>query len=187
MILNESEARAVLETPRADVEIYEGSWSDFKNDPEYSDYGLWFEHFTPDNVPYNQVEKYYKIMSNGNNAIAVLYKDLKNEKFIKHDYKKIMKEALLEDEQLDDTVDVSISSVVSSLIKNLWDQAEAYKGALVMFKDFGITNYDEIISDLQEENYIAIGQLQKIIDDQKPGTQAQIDSGVEEAETVINS
>jgi hypothetical protein len=62
-----------LRTPRGTFDIYKGSFEDFKNDPEYEGWGMWFEHFLPEDADWKHMTDYYKIMSNGNDAIAVLY------------------------------------------------------------------------------------------------------------------
>lgn len=62
-----------LDTPRGTFDIYPGTWKEFKEDPEYKDWGMWFEHFLPEDADWKGVTEYYKIMSDGNHPIAVLF------------------------------------------------------------------------------------------------------------------
>ena len=79
---------STLKTPRGDFEIYEGTWKDFNNEADRDDWGLWFEHFLPEDASsMAEVTDYYKIFHNhrDNSAIAVLYKSFRegiNERLI---------------------------------------------------------------------------------------------------------
>lgn len=71
-----------LDTPRGTFKIYNGTWRDFKNEPDADQWGFWFDHSIPENADWNDVEKWYKIVHNWEkqHAIAVLYRDLAAEK-----------------------------------------------------------------------------------------------------------
>ena len=72
--LKEESENKKLKTPRGTFDIYNGSWKDFQNDEKYKDWGVWFEHFLPDDADWKHTTEYYKVMSDGNHAIAVLFR-----------------------------------------------------------------------------------------------------------------
>ena len=71
--------KETIRTPRGTFELYDGTYRDFKAEEDSEDWGLWFDHYYPDDVAWEDTEKWYKIFHNhvNNHAIAVLYKKLK--------------------------------------------------------------------------------------------------------------
>ena len=77
--VEDKETKETIRTPRGTFELYDGTYRDFKAEEDSEDWGLWFDHYYPDDVAWEDTEKWYKIFHNhvNNHAIAVLYKKLK--------------------------------------------------------------------------------------------------------------
>lgn len=72
-----------VKTPRGTFRVYDGTWEDFKNEPDVKEWGLWFTYIDEDNKSDFDVE--YNIMHNSRkqHAVAVKYR-LKRKLALEH-------------------------------------------------------------------------------------------------------
>ena len=178
MKLREDLDRPLLKTPRGYFQLYDKSWEEFQEDPTRDDWGFWFDHYTPEDADWNHTEKWYKIMHNArdNSVLAVLYRDFSNG--VRHEALKPIKEDF--DIAAPDTA--AFQSMVEATIKQVWDIIGTYRALGATLESIGKGDYENIVSDLLTDGYTAIGQLQKLLDSEAPGTQEVIDQGAQEAE-----
>lgn len=73
-------AKSVVETPRGNFKLYQGTVEDFDNEEDRADWGIWFQHYPEDrdDVEYTIFHNYKK-----QHAIAVKTKDAKADKIRK--------------------------------------------------------------------------------------------------------
>ena len=100
---------------------------------------------------------------------------------------KIKKLTIAEDlvPQLDDNTDVTVfTNIISGLIKDEWEAIDGYNGAIISLSSMNREDAITIMKDIISEEYIHIGQLEKLLQNVIPISN-DMEKGATEAEEQI--
>lgn len=80
---------------------------------------------------------------------------------------------------------IGIAALLIDAINSEWDTIKTYNDLIVNAEMFGYTDVAEVVKDINNEENLHVGQLQKVLETLTPETKA-IEDGVQEAEEQLN-
>lgn len=113
---------------------------------------------------------------------------MKNKLILNEDEEDVVNEPSQPEVSKAEDVDVDIlstSSLINQMVKSEWDAVDLYNAIITTIKSNNATEYDEsvikTITDIISEEYIHIGQLEKLLQNLNPHAE-NINTGIEEEE-----
>ncbi len=95
-------------------------------------------------------------------------------------------ESLKEDINQDTFDESALVTLLNDLINDENDAINGYESAIASLASINKNDYDDVFKDIIKEEQNHIGQLQKILDDIKPGTINELEKGQDEASEQIS-
>lgn len=82
--------------------------------------------------------------------------------------------------------DLSLTSLVNTLIKNKWDSIDLFNSILLSFRQANNTEAESILNDIINEEYVHVGQLEKLAQLINP-VAGNIEDGQHETESQVGT
>lgn len=82
--------------------------------------------------------------------------------------------------------DLSLTSLVNTLIKNKWDSIDLFNSILLSFRQANNTEAESILNDIINEEYVHVGQLEKLAQLINPVAE-NIENGQHETESQVGA